>query len=430
MVWVYDGSLTQYPDDFTSSTHGSGDCTACHGGDDMVDTRAAAHVTDWESIPDSSNCSCHGAIATASEDSLHTNLGGYVTILNARGADVSVAGTLKTRFDEQCTRCHVANDDTELSACGFCHVSVPVIAGGGFLNGHNFRKTPDMERNCTACHGSRIKDEFFGLNQDLVDRNTADAGYTSSQLASTGLLAPDVHFNATQAVNADGYELGCTLCHSANEMHGGGAPIPAGNGDRYAVTSAPDCTDAGCHETPPSNTFHDMANHLTAMACQVCHAQPYKNCFGCHTDVDTGDTGLPYYTINEGDPAGTNDALMTFRIGANLNPSRAFTYAVLRHVPVDMDTFRYSDSDPVDGLIPNMTNAPTWKYASPHNIVRNTAITEGDFSACSNCHNSPGYEDFWLTDPLLDDEGWLPAAYESDEAAANTLVKVTEPIDN
>jgi len=420
MVWVYDGTIDQFAyyefDDFPDSTHGSVGCTACHGGDDTVDTRADAHsaADNWESNPDSSNCNgCHAGIVTSSANSLHTNLGGYMTILADRGADVAVAGTLQDRFNEQCTRCHVANNDTELSACGFCHVSVPVVAGGGFLNGHNFRKTPDMERNCTACHGSRIKDEFFGLNQDLIDSNST--AYTSAQLGTSGLIQPDVHFAAAQSVNADGYEVGCTLCHSGDEMHGVGAPM---DGDRYAVTSGPLCED--CHT--PSGGLH-TAEHLSKMACQACHAQPYKNCFGCHTDVDTAGTGLPYYTINEGSQAGTNEALMTFRIGANLNSAVAYSYAVLRHVPVDADTFKYAVSDSQDGLIPNMTALPTWKYASPHNIVRVTPIQ----SSCSNCH-AAGNADFWLTDTLADDEGWLEPQYGTVEEAANAPAVVGTPV--
>jgi len=426
MVWVYDGTIDQFAyyefDDFPGSTHGSIGCTTCHGGDDTVDTRADAHseIDSWESIPDAGNCACHGAIVAESVNSLHTNLGGYMTILSDRGADVSVAGTLQDRFNEQCTRCHVANDDTGLTACGFCHISVPVTAGGGFLKGHNFRKTPDMERNCTACHGSRIKDEFFGLNQDLIDSNAVV--YESSQLDTINGIQPDVHYALAQSVNADGYKVGCTLCHSGNEMHGAGAPIPAGNGDRYAVTSGPLCTD--CHT--PAGGLH-TAEHLSGLACQACHAQPYKNCFGCHTDVDTGGTDLPYYTINEGSPAGTNDALMTFRIGVNPNLSVPYNYAVLRHVPVDADTFKYAVSDSQDGLITDMTALPTWKYASPHNIVRNTPITAGGIAACSNCH-AAGYSDFWLTDALLADEGWLPAEYEGDEDAANAAVEVDTPI--
>ena len=288
---------------------------------------------------------------------------------------------------------------------------MPVVAGGGFLNGHNFRKTPDMERNCTACHGSRVKDEFFGLNQDLIDSN--GTVYTSAQLGTTGLIQPDVHFAKAQSINSDGYKIGCTFCHSADEMHGTDAPT----GDRYSVTSGPLCED--CH-TPAASLYHS-AGHLSGIACQACHAQPYKNCFGCHTNVDTADTGLPYYTINEGAQSASNDALMTFKIGVNPNTSKTYDYAVLRHVPVDADTFSYLDSTtPVAGLIPNMTAAPTWKYASPHNIARVTPIQ----STCNNCHDMTGYLDFWLTDALADAEGWVPAAYASDEAVANSNVIV------
>jgi thiosulfate/3-mercaptopyruvate sulfurtransferase len=277
-----------------------------------------------------------------------------------------------------------------------------------------------MERNCTACHGSRVKDEFFGLNQDLIDSNAAV--YTSSQMDTINGIQPDVHYALAQSINADGYEVGCTLCHSGDEMHGAGAQA---DGDRYAVTSGPLCED--CHDPIPSNMWHDVGDgdHLTDIACQACHAQPYKNCFGCHTDVDTGDTGLPYYTINEGSPAGTNDALMTFRIGVNPNVSRTYTYAVLRHVPVDADTFKYAVAGSQDGLIPDMTGLPTWKYASPHNIVRETPITED----CNNCHALGGYQDFWLTDALDNHEGWLDTtSYGSDEDAANAAVEVDTPM--
>ena len=72
-----------------------------------------------------------------------------------------------------------------------------------------------------------------------------------------------------------------------------------------------------------------------------------------------------------------------------------------------------------DGLITGMTDFPTWKYASPHNIVRVTPIQD----SCNNCH-AAGYADFWLTDVLADDEGWLPAAFTSDEAIVGSLVVV------
>ncbi len=433
-IWVYNGLIEQYPDNFLDNTnpHGSQSCTACHGGDDTASTRAAAHDNTWESIPGADTCSAIGAtqtIATASASSLHTTLGGYVKILGDRGFDFTDNTESRARFDEQCTKCHIANGSAQ-PACGFCHVSVPQVAGGGFLNGHNFRYTPDMERNCTACHGSRVKDEFFGLNNALIGRN--DLGLAN--------VLPDVHFARTQAIdNTTGLPKGCVFCHSEAEMHGTGVPDPAGSGDRYDVAGTPQC--ANCHVVAGTNTLHS-AGHLATMDCQVCHAQPYKNCFGCHTDIDAGGTDLPFYRINEGDPTlavrpegSAPDALMTIRVGKNprwlgTGDTAHKKYAVLRHVPVDNDVFQYSGALALNGLIPDMTARPTWKYATPHNIQRNvigTAVYASfNVSDCNNCH-AAAYADYWLTDPVVDALGWLQPAYEGDEQAANDNVVQTAP---
>lgn len=436
-IWVFNGQIEQYPDDYLATIHGQQrTCTDCHGGDDTADTRAAAHDSTWEAIPGADTCSaCHPAIAAASASSLHATLGGYVKILGDRGFDFTDGTESRARFDEQCTRCHVANASAQ-PACGFCHVSVPQVAGGGFLNGHNFRHTPDMERNCTACHGSRVKDEFFGLNNDLVDRN------------GLGLapVLPDVHFAKTQEIDNDtGLPKGCAFCHGEAEMHGTGAPDPAGSGDRYDVAGTPACTNAACHPEAtlaPLSSLH-TAGHLATMDCQVCHAQAYKNCFGCHTDIDVGGTGLPFYRINEGDPTlairpegSSPDALMTIRIGKNprwqgTGDTGNKKYSVLRHVPVDNDVFRYSLGTPVDGIIPDITFNPMWKYATPHNIQRNmvgTAVFAAfNVSDCGNCH-AAAYAAHWLTDPVLNSLGWLEPSYQADELVANDNVVQPAPL--
>jgi thiosulfate/3-mercaptopyruvate sulfurtransferase len=420
-VWVHDGRFAQFPENFLASTHGELSCTTCHGGVGTAGSRSAAHAGTWQPIPGSDVCAgCHGAIVTSAQGSLHTTIGGYVRILSDRGFDFTPGTESRARFDEQCAKCHIANDEGR-SACGHCHVSVPNFAGGGLLNGHNFRKTPDMERNCTACHGSRVKDEFFGLNNHLIENNRL----------GLAPVQPDVHFAKTQELNADGYPKGCTFCHSGQEMHGVGAPA-AGTDDRYAVASAPSCE--GCHgNLVESNSLH-RASHLSAMACQSCHAQAYKNCFGCHTDIDVGNTGLPYYRINQGDPTlavrpegSMPDALMTFRIGKNPRADKPYKFAVLRHAPIDRDVFRYPRENPIDGLIPNLTALPTWKYATPHNIQRNVAgLASSTFatfnpSRCGNCH-APDYRAYWLTDAVEDAKGWVPAAYHDDQRAANASV--------
>jgi hypothetical protein len=87
--------------------------------------------------------------------------------------------------------------------------------------------------------------------------------------------------------------------------------------------------------------------------------------------------------------------------------------------------FQYPLAASLDGLIPDMTARPTWKYATPHNIQRNvigTAVYASfNVSDCNNCHMA-AYANHWLTDPVQDAMGWLQPAYEADEQAANDNV--------
>jgi thiosulfate/3-mercaptopyruvate sulfurtransferase len=173
------------------------------------------------------------------------------------------------------------------------------------------------------------------------------------------------------------------------------------------------------------------------MACQLCHAQPYKSCFSCHTQESA--SGAAYFTSNGTDPTraartpvatpwlgtttyGLNALVTNPKYGVALGAKK---YAVLRHVPVDGDVFTYDEEGtPMPGLIPGLSALPTWKYATPHNIVRSTAIT----SACDNCHGA-SYTRFWLTDPYADAFGWVPATPEFDfEGTGNAPYRVTAPI--
>ena len=428
-TWVFDGTIEQYPDDYLATAHGTmRDCVDCHGGNDKADTRDLAHDMGWVARPSGELCeTCHSDEYEHAAGGLHATLGGYITILEGRGVDLTEGSTAHTRFNQKCADCHIANADQTESRCGHCHVSVPSVAGAGFINGHNFRKTPDMERQCTACHGSRVKAEFFGLNGDLTGRNGL----------GVAVAGPDVHLPLTRELNDDGYEKGCTFCHGANEMHGFGAP-DVGLGDRYNVAGTPQCYD--CHNpmddpdfgTAPAHT----EGHLAAMNCQSCHAQAYKQCFSCHVDFD-GDTNHAYFAVNENDPTlggrpegSAPDALMTFRLGRSpredkLNPitNEPYGYAILRHVPIDRDLFRYSNYDPIDGLVPNMTDLPTWKYATVHNVQRVGYVPY----ACSNCHGAE-HSQYWLTDVLLNSEGWVAGDYEGDEVDANVDVVVPDPV--
>lgn len=410
-------------------------CADCHGGDDAKNSRAYAHsgTSNFQASPVSSSCiTCHANLVNNAANGLHTTLAGFTAILSQRGFGSANQAVAAARFDNQCTKCHTASINVATSAletsCGFCHVSVPQTAGGGLLAGHDFQRTPSMGNNCTACHGSRVKDEYYGQNNALLGRNKAAYDAGSPWIETSFSFTADTHKLAG---------LTCVNCHINDEMHGSGTPL---DNDRYAVTTAPLCLD--CHGAGKADaTAFGMISlhtegHLAAMDCQICHTQPYKNCFGCHTDV-TG-SGLGFYRINEGDPtlaarqaaAGgasvTPDALMTFRAGVNpkwTGPTDTINkkYSVLRHVPVDKDVFTYTGDNALTGLIPNMGNIPTWKHATPHNIQRVTKITR----SCNNCHGTD-YDKYWLTDPIANAQGWLPSAYQDDETDANAG-RVTQP---
>jgi hypothetical protein len=478
--WVFRSGIdnAKYASD---DNHRDLSCTGCHGGVDGTSDRAAAHAG-RAPIPGASKCAtCHAAAATLAAGSLHTTLSGYEAILADRGFDLTPGTTSRQRYDAQCTRCHAAVEAPASleAACGQCHVSVPDTAGGGLVAGHRMRRTPDVVSNCTACHGSRVKDEYFGLNNPLYQRNRQfSASLAAGDPFAGATLQPDVHRTAG---------MGCDACHTGAEMHGAGM---APGVDRYGVSGRTRCLD--CHQadvSAPGNLFHS-AGHVQAMACHVCHAQPYKSCFSCHTQETA--TGAAYFTNNTTDPtraarypsvqaawsatvtyaAGATvsylgaawtslqaanlnhlpdeaastwwapatglapgDSLMTFRAGRNPKfgvLAGAPRYAVLRHVPVDADTFTYTEEGtPEPGLFTALSARPTWKYATPHNIARLTAITQdpdgaGPLSACGNCHGT-GWSAFWLTDPEGDSHGWVPAG-STFEVDANAGVVVGAPL--
>ncbi len=438
--WIFNGSVEQYPSVLSNdSVHAGRGCTSCHGGDDSANSRELAHANGFAAIATAETCNgCHSGIVASSADGLHTTLGGYNTILMQRGFDMSDPDAAE-RFEQQCTKCHTAvgTGESASTACGQCHVSVPATAGGGLIEGHAFNATPSMDNNCTACHGSRVKDEYYGLNNELLERN--QAAFAEGSAWADFHLEPDVHKTAG---------LTCMECHSngsGDEMHGVGHPLPD-QGDRYDVSSSPECTDChgGAQDTGFAGISLHSTGHLDSMSCQICHAQPYKNCFSCHTDVTP--EGLGFYRINGEDPTLTDrriadetaapDALMTFRAGLNprFGEEGMKQYAVLRHVPVDKDVFQYSGDNVQDFIIPptdgdpgtlDMGSLSTWKYATPHTIVRSTPIT----ASCNNCHGTD-YSKFWLTDPVQAAEGWVPeqSEYLQGEQDANTGITVDAPL--
>jgi len=218
--------------------------------------------------------------------------------------------------------------------------------------GHEFKEIPPTILTCTGCHGSRIEDEYKGKNEG----GRADTHWIKGGMS-------------------------CFECHSADEMHGALGEFTY----RYDGAPTPLCTD--CHEDVGAGDGvrgHDSI-HLEGLSCQVCHSTTYKNCYSCHVALEDD---VAYFK--------TEPSVMAFEIGLNpiQSEERPWKYVPVRHVPIDRESFSYYG----ENLLPNFDALPTWKYATPHTIQRNTPQTE----TCNSCH---GNTDFFLTaDDVLPDE--------------------------
>lgn len=343
------------PDGYPETVHGEIPCVACHLGDQLAADKESAHtglISRPSEDPQAACGECHPDVVTMNADSLHNTMAGYWTVLDARSAPEGHEA-LTEMFGNHCSTCH--------TSCGDCHVAQPASVGGGLIDGHNFNAEPSMTRNCTACHGSRVGNEYLGKHE--------------------GLLA-DVHFRQGRMV--------CTDCHGSHELHGRPAECtechegpesattpPADH--RYDGPQSPRCET--CHVTAATGQDGQEMHqaHGGDLSCQVCHSLAYTSCDNCHVAISET-TGNPFFT--------TDGSYLTFLIGRNALRSfdRPYEYVTVRHVPIDPEGFMYYGDD----LLPNFDALPTWAYATPHNIQ----LTTPQAASCDACHGNP---DLFLT---------------------------------
>jgi len=312
-------------------------CHTCHGGDPSDSDWKTAHngtIKDPTFPTADKACGeCHQEIVSTAKKSLHYTLAPFRRVIDTRSGKTDKKTQEKLAYAQKkhCSECH--------ASCGQCHVSRPDYVQVGFLDKHQFKKTPPMETTCAACHGGRVFEEFTGLR----NRYAADVHYESEKME-------------------------CTDCHGADELHADGSKAV----NRFDLPERPNCLT--CHEEvashKPKTESHRI--HNNKVACQVCHSQVYKNCFRCH--VGTDEKGLAYYTCKE--------TKVLFRIG--LNPARSngrpYDYMVVRHAPADPQLFDHY----VKNGLPNFDSLPTWKKSAPHNIRRITPQNK----KCNNCHGN------------------------------------------
>ena len=348
---------------YAEDAHAEISCIECHQGiNDSNKGTAHADIIKDPSVNPEGCADCHDYISQINAHSLHTTQTGYWTAIDARSVPEDHPA-MEEMFDNHCATCH--------TSCGQCHVSQPTSVGGGFVKGHVFKKTPSMTKNCTACHGSRVGNEYLGKNE--------------------GIKA-DVHFRQGR--------MQCVDCHNDLEMHGAvsgsNTVLPL---NRYDGSQMPTCES--CHEEAASgNDDIDMHKaHEDRLSCQVCHSVTYTSCDGCHVSIGEK-SGAPIFR--------TEATYPTFFIGKNplKNEQRPYDYVPVRHIPVSPDTYAFYTGHPLQ----NFDALPTWAYATPHNIQLDTPQTE----SCDACHNNTAY---FLTSEKVS----------SDELTANMNVIVQAP---
>ncbi|MCX8057483.1 MAG: hypothetical protein N3F03_07745 [Ignavibacteria bacterium] len=324
--------------EFKASTHGKIPCTSCHNGVDNTSDKKLAHSGDFIKHPSDraeEKCAgCHSSIVLKAKNNIHHGWGQKSMLILRYGLTYSKADEIPSKFEMLPTLLkegYKTNCSKCHASCGDCHINRPTAGGGGLLNGHKFSK-PDMIEQCTKCHSSRGAHAFFGV-----------APGTS----------PDVH--QTKGMT-------CLSCHKSDELHGDGNYYD----QRYKVKSMPKCEN--CHKNiNTSNMYH--AVHINTFNCNVCHSQDYNNCGSCH--VGGEGARIPSY--------------QSFKIGINPIPdTKPYKYATLRRSLMAPDSWKeYGVSS-----LPNFAVRPTYKYATPHNILRWTSRTkvQSGKPCYDNCH--------------------------------------------
>ena len=153
-----------------------------------------------------------------------------------------------------------------------------------------------MTRSCTACHGSRVGNEYLGKNEGFPG---------------------DVHFREAR--------MNCVKCHEGARTCTGTARcappvrITATHGTRKTRNVWIVIPTHG----PRRGQHRDAHVHGENLSCQVCHSVTYTSCDGCHVAISEK-SGNPFFETEK-------PPIHTFLIGRN--PATQLMNAPTPYVP-------------------------------------------------------------------------------------------------
>ncbi len=174
------------------------------------------------------------------------------------------------------------------------------------------------------------------------------------------------------------------------------------------------CTD--CHINDDStNVYHqthwpDGSSYTNSFDCQVCHAQSYTSCSGCHTAGEWKTDGFF-----------TSDSSLKLGLNPDKELKPEVKWVTLRHVPILPDSYEPWGWATLD----QFNSRPTWNHASPHTISRWTARTDttGGAACSDNCHYHANYS---FGDPVNKQlyliRSYIQENYASEEVANDSVI--------
>jgi len=153
-------------------------------------------------------------------------------------------------------------------------------ANGGF---ETISNVPIDQVGCVECHGpTDANGDPYPANYtpSCVDCH-ATGSFTveetqclschSREKAIINKGIPDVHRDASTPFE-------CIDCHGEDELHGDDGVEYNSMFDPGAIQT--DCQQAGCHESVPANSEHNL--HGANIHCTSCHASTNLTCLSCH----------------------------------------------------------------------------------------------------------------------------------------------------